>query len=351
LTTYVKKGNNLDYVGAFYPTTQTDGSVNDWEDCGQYLNLLLVSHLNMANFASQAVAFENEYDSRIALMWDVRYAYHVADGSGETKRNNARNLLIGGMDCVKAAITNLLQDDAQRHDLWSQMMWGGWIVDEPISTRYRSGGSDHWGSERDPDSIAAKCTALSQAFYHYNDVYDYPWNLGSPKRLAVFHRQGNDSEAAWNYDQEACQYFSTSGDNCFKQNASTWYNSGYGINQWGMDSYIQTDDDDQMIKDDRNFFYDELVDDLGLADKDTKFMVMVGRAFSQPNSYPNWLDYTRMRYYYDCAVNYDSSRSLYWKNQFSALLWYAYVVADGITGYKAESDVREDVQCISEDNW
>lgn len=347
MTVYVKKGANMDYLGAFYPTEQVSGSESEWEDCCNGLNLVLASfdNLNDSSFAANAVGFTNYFGSHVALIWDVNYAYLRASYNQQGTEANLKD----AMDEVKNAIDALQLTSAQKKDLWNQMNWGGFVADEPIS--------NPGGNQNTDAAIQAKCNAIKNVFNH--EEYSGWWDLGEPKILIVLHREGNTGS-----------WYDNSGDSLFHNSkAETWH--GYGVNQWGMDTYIQTTEDDTKIRSDRNYFYDELVDLLELESKDSKFMVMVGRAFSQTKKqgdetcmpgYPNWLSETKTWYYYNRAKEYDAQKELTWRLQFSALLWWAYctdALADEEPepgciiqnhGFDSNSDVEQYVFDIADDN-
>ncbi len=329
----------MDYVGAFYPTEQVNGSESEWEACVHGLNLVLASYKNfrssngIPSFASNAVGFTNHFLSRVALMWDVNYAYRPLFTQPSAEAN-----LKAGMDGLKSAIDDLGWSPAEKKDLWNQMNWGGLVADEPVANRANT-------AQNSDIAIEGKCTALKNVFNEYSG----DWELGDPKILAVFHRQ--DNCAAWNTP--------TSGDEYFIGHAEDW--KTYGINQWGMDTYIQTGDDDTKITNDRGWFFDALTDELAIEDEGTRFMVMVGRAFSQTKdpapghgedecnnpAYPGWLNETRTWYYYDRAR--ETSGGVVWRQQFSALLWWAYCT-DALAYEYKQGENKDNYTCRIKNN-
>ena len=338
----IVEGYMIKYVGAFYPQEQDeDDYINKWSVCAEDLNLVLASFRNYKeqDFANNAVkVFTNNYSSRVAICWDVCYAYSQEIGEYEAYTEGAaRENLEDAMECVATAINAMGIQDKEQY--WKDINWGGFVADEPIAA-YDSNQDDNCDIEH-------KCNALQDAFETVSG--DNNWgNHKTLKKMVVLHRMGGASGTAWD---------DGGGDGEFECNRLPYwtdFGSKYNVNLWGMDPYISSTQNDDVIKADRDYFYDTLVP--GYETKNTRFLAMIGKAF-KPDS-DSWLNEARTWYYYNDIKGYDSSRQLDWEDQFDALFWWAFCTAALDTGspeveegYDECSDVKTYIEDISDDNW
>ncbi|MHA1742411.1 MAG: hypothetical protein ACTSVD_10020 [Candidatus Thorarchaeota archaeon] len=341
MTEDVLLGDPLQYMGAFYPTEQlspdsekTPDSAK-WRACVNWLNIALACPKNWQNetFTEICANYKNRYGSHIAPMWDVCYAWYKVfkdynENINEVTESRICAETYNAMLILQQKIEAMNISEDEKYQLWRQMNVGGFVCDEPVANRY--------GRQNSLSQIYKKIMAIQYAFSQFTD----PWWLPQPKVMIALHRQGNSGPWVQN-----------GGDSYLED-----IMKALGVDLWGMDTYIQTDETEAMIWTDRNYFYDTLTSQ-GIESPGSKFMVMIGRAFSELDGYPGWLSCPQTKWYYDCATEWDDTRGFYWYTRFHSLFWWVYYLENQETNSKkgySHPDGETVEQCIhtmSEDNF
>jgi hypothetical protein len=349
------EGNVIKHIGAFYPQAQASPDYdNDWKVCAEDLNLVLASHKNFSHpnetFIGKVVTqfFNNYGDGRVALCWDVNYAFQEA-GYGQS---GTRTRLESAMGEVAEAIDGM-DGQIDKDQYWQDINWGGFVADEPIASYDEDQDSD--------DAIEEKCNALQDAFENVAGQYD--WGEPVLRKMVALHRANNCP--AW---EEGSGTTEDGGDDEFEERAPVWAGFGakYRVNTWGMDPYIYRvtaptpwQDDDLKITSDRDYFYQYLVN--CFETKDTHFLAMIGKAFLSHDREEceehGWLTETQTKYYWNDIQGPSEIFEGDWEDQFAALFWWAYktdvIDNDPLVeaGYDESSDVKDWIVDVSYANW
>jgi hypothetical protein len=233
----------------------------------------------------------------------------------------------------------------EKEEYWNQVNWGGLVAFQPISSYNPA--QDECGD------INKKCRALQDAVSQVSQ--EAGWDCPTVRKMVVLNRMGEEKweTGEWRGYSRG-RWAGGWGDDIFEMLAPRWAMAGdpqrqrYGVNLWGVACFPNSTQGDESIKQDRNYFYDMLVDCLELEKKDSRFMAMVGRAFEPLDD--NWLWDRQMRYYYERITEYDVGRQIWWDPQFVALFWWAYKAygkPDTWQGYEYSRSVKMVISMIS----